>query len=63
MTEGWECYFDRMSRNYRQWEFPGSPVVRTLRFHCGGEGSIPGWGTNIQQADKKKRKEKKRRYE
>ena len=27
-------------------EFPGSPVVRSLSFHCpGGVGSIPGRGT------------------
>ena len=31
-------------------EFPGGPVVRTLRFHCWGPGSIPGWGTKILQA-------------
>ena len=27
------------------WEFPGSPVVRTLCFHCWDPASIPGWGT------------------
>ena len=31
-------------------EFPGGPVVRTWHFHCWGPGSIPGWGTKIQQA-------------
>ena len=25
------------------WDFPGGPTVRTLRFHCHGWGSIPGW--------------------
>ena len=30
-------------------EFPGGPVVRTLRFHCPGQSSIPGWGTKIPQ--------------
>ena len=29
-------------------DFPGRPVVRTLRFHC--LGSIPGRGTKIPQA-------------
>ena len=29
---------------------PGGPVVRTLRFHCQGLGSIPGWGTKIPKA-------------
>ena len=35
-------------------------MVRTLHFHCGGLGSIPGWGTKIPQAKRhgqKKRKE------
>ena len=26
-------------------DFPGSPVVKTLYFHCRGRGSIPGQGT------------------
>ena len=30
------------------WEFPGDPVVRTLRFHC--QRSIPGWGAKISHA-------------
>ena len=44
-------------------EFPGGLVVRTRRFHCGGPGSTPGWGTKIPQAaqcgQKKKNKQKK----
>ena len=24
-------------------DFPGRPVVKTLRFQCGGTGSIPDW--------------------
>ena len=34
-------------------EHPGGPVVRTPCFHCNGHrghGSIPGWGSKIQQA-------------
>ena len=31
-------------------DFPGSPVVKTLRFHCRGWGSIPRWGTKIPYA-------------
>ena len=38
-------------------EFPGSPVVRTLGFHCCGLGSIPGWGTEILQAEAKTNKQ------
>ena len=30
-------------------EFPRSPAVQTLNFHCQGPGSIPGWGTKIPQ--------------
>ena len=29
-------------------DFPGSPVVKALHFHC--MGLIPGWGTKILQA-------------
>ena len=29
------------------WEFPGSPVVRTLRFTAKGMNSTPGQGTKI----------------
>ena len=28
-------------------DFPGSPVIQTLCFHCRGKGSIPGQGTKI----------------
>ena len=40
-------------------DFPGGPVVRTLRFHCRGSGSIPGQGTKILQAAKPKQKKQK----
>ena len=40
--------FKHLKDNIR--DFPGSPVVRTRRFHCRGPGSIPGQGTNIPQA-------------
>ena len=36
-------------KNEKKWEFPGSPVVRTLCFHCQGPSSIPDQGTMIQQ--------------
>ena len=47
--------------NINIWEFPGGPVVRTLRFHWRRPpGSIPGWGTKILQAAwcSQKKKEK-----
>lgn len=31
-------------------ELPGGPVVKTEHFHCHGQGSIPGRGTNILKA-------------
>ena len=43
-------------------EFPGSPVVRTQRFHHWGDlGSIPGQETKIPQAMWEKRKRKKKK--
>ena len=38
-------------------EFPGGPVVRTLRFHC--PGLMPGQGTKIPQAVQHGQKKKK----
>ena len=32
-------------------DFPEGPVVEALHCQCGGMGSIPGWGTNIPQAE------------
>ena len=29
------------------WDFPGGPVVKTLRFHCKRMGLIPGQGTKM----------------
>ena len=37
-------------------EFPGSPVVRTQRFHCWGPGSIPAPGAKIPQAAQPKKR-------
>ena len=37
-------------KNNTNWEFPGGPVVRTRAFNAKDTGSIPGWGTKIQQA-------------
>lgn len=36
----------------RHWlgDFPGSPVVKILCFHCRGVSSIPSWGTKIAHA-------------
>ena len=40
------------------WEFPGSPVVRTWRFHCCGPDLTPGWGTKILQGSRHNQKKK-----
>ena len=39
-----------MQDRVRGWGFPGGPVGRTMRFHCRGPGSIPGWEADIQGA-------------
>ena len=39
-------------------DFPGGPVVESLRFHCRALGSIPGWGTKIPYDAKCGRKRK-----
>ena len=40
-------------------DFPGGPVVKTLRFHCRGVGAIPGQGTKIPHAARHSQKKKK----
>ena len=42
-------------------EFPGGPVITTLCSHCRDLGSISGWGTNIPQALRLSKREKKKR--
>ena len=32
------------------WDFPGSPVVKTLPSNAGGAGLIPGGGSEIPRA-------------
>ena len=39
-----------LTLNNSPWNFPGGPVVKTLCSHCGGQGLIPGWGTEIPNA-------------
>ena len=36
----------------------GSPVLKTLSFHCRGSGLSPGWGTRIPYTMRKKKKKK-----
>ena len=49
-----------MDQNWESRELPGSPVVRTQHFHCGGgPGSIPGQGIKNPQATRHNQKKKK----
>ena len=38
------------------WDFPGSPMVKTMPSNAGGAGSIPGWGIKIPCAMQAKQK-------
>ena len=53
-------------KNLAFWESPGSPMVRTQRFHGDAPGSIPSQETKILQAHsqnpKPKTKTRKRHY-
>ena len=40
------------------WDFPGGPVVKSLRFQCRGRGFDPWWGTKIPHAERPKTKER-----
>lgn len=37
-------------KNYKFWNFPVCPVVKTLCIQCGGFSSIPSWVTKIPHA-------------
>ena len=41
-------------------EFPGGPGFRTQCFHGHGQGSIPGWGTQILQTVQRGQKIRKK---
>ena len=43
------------------WEFPGDLAIRIPGFHCCGQGSILGWGTEILQAMQQGKKKKKKK--
>ena len=38
------------SQEPENWDFTGSPVVKTLASNAGGMGSIPDWGAKILYA-------------
>ena len=45
------------------WDFPGSPVVKSLPSNAGGAGSIPGQGPKIPLAlQPKKQNMKQKKY-
>ena len=43
-------YSSRGLQEHYSWDFPGSPVVKTLPSNAGAVGSIPGRGAKIPQA-------------
>ena len=46
-----EYFLQKIPNNkYKMKDFPGGPVVRTLRSQCRSPGLIPGWGIKILQA-------------
>ena len=47
------------TKNNSKWDFPGSPVVRTLRFQCRRHGLNPWLGNKIPHAAKHGQKQKK----
>ena len=54
------------SKGSPHWEFPGSPVVRTLSFHCGGHGLEPYLAAELRShilhgISKKKKKDRRLR--
>ena len=40
-------------------DFPGNPVMKTPRFHCGGTSLILAQGTNVPHAAQHRKKTKK----
>ena len=50
--------FRLMDKEDVVWDFPGSPVVKTLSPNGGNMGLIPGWGTKIPHAKIKQLKKK-----
>ena len=41
------CCLNGIHLKYRDWDFPGSPVVETSPFKVGGMGSVLGSGAKI----------------
>ena len=45
-----------MLKNFTNWDFPGSPAIKTLPSNAGDVGLIPGQGAKIPQASQPKRR-------
>lgn len=56
-----KCLFFKINTDYmfKNNHFSGSPVVKTVCFHSGGHGLIPGHGTEILHAARPKTKRQK----
>ena len=44
-----------------EWDFPGSPVVKSLPFNAGSASLIPAWGAKITNTSWQKKKKKHKR--
>ena len=51
----------KASRDLKEKDFQGHPVVKSLHFTIGNIGSIPGWRTKILHAPSNGQKKKKKR--
>ena len=56
-----ESFQQLLSSKSHVWDFPGSPVVRTLASAAEGTGSIPGQGTQIPPATQLRQQKKKKK--
>ena len=48
-----------VKNDYRCWDFPGGPVIKTMPSTAGGAGSTPGQGTKVLYASGYSQKLKK----
>ena len=46
--------YTSIKKKKRNWDFPGSPVIKTSPSNAGGVGSIPGRGAKISHASQPK---------
>ena len=47
--------YHQVNQELWSWDFPDSPVVKTLPSNAGGTDSIPGWGAEVPHASQSKK--------